>query len=116
MKANRGCVNPECKAYKKIKYKDDDNFCSKCGRPLYYVCSDCWKALEDDSETLCLACKTRRAQKKAEQKEAIKEGAQAVAGVVVAVGGAVGAAAGGVGGAADKVAKAAKCVKGIKKK
>ncbi|MDO4976761.1 MAG: hypothetical protein Q4E53_05805 [Eubacteriales bacterium] len=48
VKAFKGCVNEECIArIKKISYKNTDEFCSKCGLPLSFVCKDCWMELED---------------------------------------------------------------------
>ena len=115
MKAFKGCINEECKAFKKIKYKKDDYFCSKCGTPLVYVCADCWKQMDDDNESLCLNCKAKRAQKKEEQVAAVKGAAQDIVEVV----GAVGAAGGAVAGVAAKVvpgvAKVAQKAKFIKK-
>lgn len=46
MKAYKGCVNRECKSFKrKDHYKDEYNYCPICGDKLEYVCADCWKVL-----------------------------------------------------------------------
>lgn len=65
MKAFKGCTNPSCKSYKKIHYKKDDDFCTKCGSALSYVCAACWKPLEDESFKYCISCKAEKEQKQA---------------------------------------------------
>lgn len=66
MSAFKGCTNPECKAFKnkKYKYKDENQYCTLCGQELSYVCADCWKAMQDDTEKYCISCKALREQKK----------------------------------------------------
>ena len=93
MRAFKGCTNLDCKAYKKTYYKKDDHFCVKCGQTLSFVCSECWKPMEDDKEKYCISCSAEKEQKKAQAFENIKKaGASAlvtlgvVAGVVKQVG------------------------------
>lgn len=63
MKAFKGCVNRDCKAYtKKVHYKDDYNYCPYCGDDLEYVCADCWKVLEHNDKKYCTACEVKREQ------------------------------------------------------
>ena len=64
MKAFKGCINKDCKAYKKVKYKKEDQFCKACGQPLQFVCADCWKQLDSDDSRLCENCSLEREQKK----------------------------------------------------
>ncbi len=88
MKAFKGCTNEDCKAYKKIHYKENDEFCLKCGQPLNYVCADCWKTLEDNKNKYCISCKTKREQDRAQTWDKVKNtGGKVVPGVgAVAIG------------------------------
>lgn len=86
MKAFKGCTNIECIAYKKTHYKKEDKYCPKCGKPLSFVCAECWKPLEDGSEKYCISCKAKKEQKRAEQMGAVKKVGAGVVGVVGAVG------------------------------
>ena len=82
MKAFKGCVNNRCKAYKKEHYKDSFDHCPVCGEKLEYVCADCWKVMDDNSEKYCASCKAKREQKR----EQIKSAGLKVLGGVGAVG------------------------------
>lgn len=83
MKANKGCVNRECKAFtKKIKYKDSFEYCPLCSEKLEYVCADCWKVLDHNTTRFCEACKVKRQQKKEQAVENVKKVGAPVAGVV----------------------------------
>lgn len=104
MKAFKGCTNINCKAYKKTHYKDDDEYCVKCGEPLNYVCADCWKVLENNKEKYCVGCSALREQNRQRKIEKVKESAKGVAGIAVAVPPAVAAA----GKNADKIVNGAK--------
>lgn len=107
MKGFKGCINPECSAYKKrTKYKKADEYCLKCGNPLSFVCSDCWKPLEDGKERYCISCTAEKEQKHAEKMDMIKN----VGGKAVAVVGAVAVAVPNVIKDTDKLAKNAKKV------
>lgn len=82
----KGCINEKCIARKKkIHYKKTDEFCSKCGNKLFYVCADCFKQLPDDSQKYCITCAATRKDKK----DAAKNGAKKIGGGVLAVGGIV---------------------------
>ena len=63
MKAFKGCTNSDCKAYKKIHYKKEDQFCVKCGQKLSFVCAECWKRMEKDKEKYCISCSAEKEQK-----------------------------------------------------
>lgn len=89
MKAFRGCVNQNCVAYKKIRFKDGDDYCTKCGEKLQYVCADCWKQLENNKERYCIVCKALRDDKSEQRIEKAKAAGKAF----VAVGPAMVAAA-----------------------
>ncbi len=61
MKRYKGCINPECDAFKEqTKYKEENLYCPNCGCKLEYVCKDCHKALEDDSDAFCKHCLAKR--------------------------------------------------------
>lgn len=73
MKAFKGCVNPKCETYKKKQYKNEDEYCTKCGEKLFYVCADCWKQLDTNKERYCITCKAMREDKKDQRVEKVKE-------------------------------------------
>ncbi|MBK5244962.1 MAG: hypothetical protein JJE18_08075 [Eubacteriaceae bacterium] len=53
----KGCVTEKCAAHKKkTTYKESDDYCSKCGDKLSYVCKKCYTPLEDTSEKYCVRC------------------------------------------------------------
>ena len=63
MKAYKACVNRECKSFKrKEHYKDEYNYCPICGDKLEYVCADCWKVLDHNTEKYCASCKAKHIQ------------------------------------------------------
>ena len=83
MKAKKGCVNRNCKAYtKKIIYKDEFDYCPLCSEKLEYVCADCWKVLEHDTYRYCEACKVKREQKREKTIEKVKAYGPAVVGAL----------------------------------
>lgn len=50
----KGCVNAECVAHqKKIKFKEEELYCSRCGEALSYVCRKCYTKLDEPGE-LCI--------------------------------------------------------------
>lgn len=58
MMANvKGCINAACVAHEKqTLYKDVDDYCSKCGNRLVYVCKKCHTQLPDSSKQFCEYC------------------------------------------------------------
>lgn len=86
MKAFKGCVNPDCVAYKKKHYKEDDDYCTKCGEKLYYVCADCWKQIETNAERYCIPCKAIRADRRDQRTEKAKETSKKAFRAMAAVG------------------------------
>lgn len=104
MKAFKGCTNLDCKAYKKIHYKKEDQFCVKCGQPLNFVCAACWKPMEEDKEKYCISCSAEKEQKKAQAMDKAKKAGAGALGTMGAVAGVVMQ----VGNNADKVANGAK--------
>lgn len=81
----KGCFNKKCVAnQKKITYKKADEYCSKCGRKLYYVCrgKECYTQLPDDSEKYCARC---LADKQDSKHKALKKAGK-IGGVVATIG------------------------------
>ena len=67
MKNIKGCFKKDCASnIKRIKYKNEDNFCPYCGNKLDYVCNGekCYTMLPDDSEVYCIRCKAENEDKK----------------------------------------------------
>ena len=74
--AVKGCTNITCAAYhKRITYKKSDDFCSKCGQPLTYVCKKCFSPVENMNDKYCVACAEEMAEKREQMKaSAVKAG------------------------------------------
>lgn len=92
MKKIKGCLQDDCIAKKKkIVYRLDDNFCSKCGKSLYTICKKCKKTVieEDAPSALCIRCQAEVDDKRQKRKET----GEAVVGVAVSIGGVAGMAA-----------------------
>lgn len=104
MKAIRGCTNPECKAFKKIRYKQDDLFCPKCGEDLSFVCAACGKAMEQGDRKYCISCQAEKEQNDARNLEKAKE----LASSALAAVGVVAVAAKGLAQNADVIADSTK--------
>lgn len=84
MKAYKGCVNRECKSFKrKDHYKDEYNYCPICGEKLEYVCADCWKVMEHSTERYCASCAAKREQKREQTIQKVKDLSKAVPVVAV---------------------------------
>ena len=65
----KGCVNPTCECNKKkVKYKDSDKYCVKCGHGLVHVCADCFTEIPADTKKYCIRCQAKRDDKKAKSK------------------------------------------------
>ena len=83
MKAPKGCTNKECNAYiKKIKFKEEYDYCPFCGSKLQYVCADCWKVLEHNDEAYCEKCRTIRQKKKVDMIKKVDEHKKLIVGAV----------------------------------
>lgn len=95
MKKIKGCLQDDCIALKKkIVYRMDDNFCSKCGKSLYIVCKRCRKTvIEEKAESaLCMRCQAEVEDKKQKRKDNAKKAGDAAIGVVTGVSAVVGVA------------------------
>lgn len=78
----KGCTNSRCVAHtKKITYKKSEDFCSKCGQPLSFVCKSCYTPIEE-SQKLCVMCQA----KVDDRNDKIKDGVLKVGGFVLTVG------------------------------
>ena len=56
MKRVKGCLNSNCKEYRKTYYKESDEYCVICGTKLSYVCKHpkCFKQIPDNvKEAYC---------------------------------------------------------------
>lgn len=60
IKAIKGCLNEDCIAFqKRINFKANDKFCSKCGQPLFFVCKDCRMKLDNGTKKYCIRCENK---------------------------------------------------------
>ena len=78
----KGCTNSRCVAHtKKITYKKSEDFCSKCGQPLSFVCKSCYTPIEE-SQKLCVMCQA----KVDDRNDKIKDGVLKVGGAALSIG------------------------------
>lgn len=85
MSKTKGCVNRNCSArQKKIKYKENDIYCSKCGQKLAFVCPKCYTVLQETDGKYCVRC----SEGKKDKKESAAKVAGGIAAGLVAVAGA----------------------------
>lgn len=83
----KGCMNEACFAHqKKIRYKEEDEYCSKCGMKLYYVCKECYKQLPDGSEKHCVRCLAEKQERKDHRTKIVKGVAVGAGSVIVVAG------------------------------
>lgn len=82
----KGCINEACIAnQKKITFKEVDDYCSKCGNMLFYVCRECYTQLPDDAAKYCESCTAKKQDRNDHtKKNALKIGG-AVAGIGIAI-------------------------------
>ena len=76
MKRVKGCLNSNCKEYKKTYYKESDEYCVKCGTKLSYVCKHpkCFKQIPDDvKENYCPVHIAERKDKKEKRVKPLKK-------------------------------------------
>lgn len=83
----KGCTKSGCTANtKKVHFKKDDEFCTKCGMKLEFVCKKCNSPIAETTKgSLCVRCKAEKEDKK---DKAVKQGGQVVGGAL-AIGGAL---------------------------
>lgn len=92
MKRVKGCLNSNCKEYRKTYYKESDEYCVKCGTKLSYVCKHpkCFKQIPDNvKEAYCpvhIAERKDRKEKRGNTLKKVGGGALALGGLVLTVG------------------------------
>jgi hypothetical protein len=70
----KGCVNEKCIAHeKKFLYKETEEYCSKCGVKLDYVCKTkkCYTFLEKSDSEYCIKCQAKKDDRKDDAKKAV---------------------------------------------
>lgn len=79
----KGCINSECIANKKkMKYKNSDSFCTKCGNGLVSVCKKCYVPLPSDyKKTVCDRCLAAKSDKKDKQIKRVEQAGAGLAGL-----------------------------------
>lgn len=95
MKKIKACLNDKCKGKeKKITYKADDTFCTKCGNELFFVCKKCKTTRIDENadSNLCIRCQAE----KEDKNEKMKDGAKKFGTGALAVAGSIGGVAAGI--------------------
>lgn len=90
MKKIKGCLQEDC-VKKKIVYKMDENFCTRCGQGLYYVCRKCKATVIDEhgESVLCIRCQAEIDDGKQKIMDATKKVGSAVLSTAMGVGKAV---------------------------
>lgn len=88
----KGCPNSDCENHiKKLRFKTTDEYCSKCGEPLVFVCKKCFSEIQDSGpeHTKCTHCMEEAQAKKEQYIDKAKDIAKKAGGAVVGVGGAI---------------------------
>ena len=87
MKANKGCLNPNCPSNKNHKLYDYAYIrCPECGEILSYVCKKCYMKLPDGGHRFCVRCNEIRKDKKEHNKEIAVKVLKGVGGAAIAIG------------------------------
>ena len=84
----KGCPNELCERHqKRIMYKTTEEYCPKCGTKLIYVCSKCFREIEDiDPEhKICSLCEAEKQEKKEAAVGKAKSAGKAAVGLVLPV-------------------------------
>lgn len=87
-KRKKGCPNELCERHqKKIMLNATEEYCPKCGTKLIYVCSKCFREIEDidPNHKTCSLCDAEAQEKKEFVVDKAKQAGKAVAGVVAPV-------------------------------
>lgn len=85
----KGCPNEKCVMHiDKKKLNADNDFCSKCGTKLIYVCTKCFTEIEDlgEDHRKCKRCEAEADAKKEKAKDTAKKAASKVGTAGIAVG------------------------------
>lgn len=84
----KGCPNASCERnQKKIKLSATEQFCPKCGAKLVYVCTKCFREIEDIDlkHKICKLCEAESSDKKQKIGDMAKKAGGAAVGVVTPV-------------------------------
>ncbi len=84
----KGCPNESCERHqKKIMLKATEEYCPKCGTKLIYVCSKCFREIEDidPKHRICGLCEAEGQEKKDAAADKAKKVGKGAAGLVVPV-------------------------------
>lgn len=75
-KRMKGCSNESCQMHEKmVMQKSEIDYCPKCGTKLIYVCSKCFREIEntDVKHRICGLCEAEQEEKRTQRNERIKE-------------------------------------------
>ena len=87
-KRKKGCPNESCERHqKKIMLKATEEYCPKCGTKLIYVCSKCFREIEDidPKHRICSLCEAEGQEKKDAAADKAKKVGKGAIGLVVPV-------------------------------
>ena len=90
MKRVKGCLNSSCTEYRKTYFEESDEYCSKCGSKLSYVCKHpkCFKQLPDNGiENICEFHRAEKKDKKDKRNKTLKKIGEGIGMGVVIIGG-----------------------------
>ncbi len=90
-KRKKGCPNEKCEMHKKKKFQSLENdYCPKCGTKLVFVCTKCFRQIEDIDykHRICNLCEA----KEEEKKQNVINGIKKAKGAAVGIGGIIGTA------------------------
>lgn len=82
----KGCMNESCLANQKsITYKEENDYCPKCGNKLYNVCKKCYTQLPDNAARYCVRCIAEKQDRKDKAKDrALKIGVSMITAIGIA--------------------------------
>ena len=84
----KGCPNESCERHqKKIMLKATEEYCPKCGTKLIYVCTKCFREIEDidPKHRICSLCEAEGQEKKEAAVDKAKKVGKGAAGLIVPV-------------------------------
>lgn len=84
----KGCPNESCERHqKKIMLNATEEYCPKCGTKLIYVCSKCFREIEDidPKHRICSLCEAEGQEKKDAAADKVKKVGKGAIGFVVPV-------------------------------
>lgn len=90
------CSNEACEMHqKKVRQKAEMYYCPKCGRPLRFVCKECFREIEDlgPDHAVCALCSANHEQQRNNRIDAVRKIGGAAAGAVMSAAAAIAAKA-----------------------